>query len=156
MGNIDAQNVLLDRWSSQAFAEFSGTTCQFHESSKLYNCAYNHGIYQTGYRYRSRSIGHGADNDAELISAGVILVDSAETQWRALLRVGELNAGGPPDAANTLTPSPQDILSIDVSHSRAFTFGTVDIGVGYESLDDEISGLSANEGRVYLQWRSSY
>ncbi len=67
---------------------FRARACRFHESSKLYNCAYNHSIYQTGYRFRGRSIGHGADNDAELISAGLVLVDADDTQWRALAPIG--------------------------------------------------------------------
>jgi hypothetical protein len=153
---IDWSGYLFDRWSSQAFLEYSGTACQFHESSKRYNCGYNHGIYETGYRYRGRPIGHGADNDAELISAGFMLVDAEDTQWRALLRVGELNAGGAPDSRNTLTPTPQDIASIDLAHSRAFRFGVLDVGLGYESIDDAVSGSSSSEGRVYVQWRSSY
>ena len=158
MGQIGAEwsGYLFDRWSSQAFAEYSGTSCRFHESSKLYNCAYNHGIYATGYRYRGRSIGHGADNDAQLISAGLILVDADDTQWRALIRSGEINNGGSPDPRHTLSATPQDITSIDLSHSRAFSFGVVDAGVGYERIDDLASGESMNESRIYLQWRSSY
>jgi hypothetical protein len=153
---VEWSGYLFDRWSSQAFAEFSGTTCQFHESSKLYNCAYNHGIYKTGYRFRSRSIGHGADNDAELVSAGLVLVDADDTQWRALIRLGELNAGGSADSRHTLTPTSQDITSIDLAHSRAYWFGVLEIGAGYEAIDDEVSGSSSSDGRVYLQWRSSY
>jgi hypothetical protein len=153
---VEWSGYLFDRWSSQAFAEFSGTSCQFYESSKIYNCAYNHGIYKTGYRFRGRPIGHGADNDAELVSAGLVLIDADETQWRALLRFGELNAGGAPDPRNTLTPTPQDIASIDIAHSRSFRFGVIDIGVGYESIDDAVTGTSSSDGRLYVQWRSSY
>jgi hypothetical protein len=153
---VEWSGYLFDRWSSQVFAEYSGTSCQFHESSKIYNCGYNHTIYRTGYRFRNRPIGHGADNDAELISAGLVLVDTDETQWRALLRLGKLNAGGAPDSRNTLTPTQQDIASVDISHSRAYWFGVLDVGVGYETLDDEISSTSSSEGRVYLQWRSTY
>ena len=146
----------MGRWSTQAFLEYSGTACQFHESSKIYDCGYNHSIYQTGYRYRGRAIGHGADNDAELFSAGIMLVDADDTQWRAVLRFGELNAGGAPDSRNTLTATPRDIASVDLAHSRAFDFGVIEIGAGYETLDDIASGSSSNEGRVYVQWRSSY
>ena len=153
---LEWSGYLMDRWSTRAYVEFSGTSCQFHESSKLYNCAYNHGIYETGYRYRGRAIGHGADNDAELLSAGVVLVDADETQWRVLLRTGELNIGGAPDAANSLTPTPQDIVSIDVAHRRAYWFGVLDVGVGYESIDDAASGSSSSDSRVYVQWRSSF
>jgi hypothetical protein len=153
---VDWSGYLFARWSSHVFLEYSGTACRFHESSKLYNCGYNHGIYQTGYRYRDRSIGHGADNDARLVSAGLILVDASDTQWRALLRIGKLNEDGAPDPANTLTPTAQDIASIDISHSRVFSFGMIDVGVGYEAIDDAVSGSSLNEGRIYVQWRSSY
>ncbi len=153
---VDWTSYLFDRWSSLAFFEFAGTTCQFHESSKRYNCAYNHTIYNTGYRYRGRSIAHGADNDAEIFSAGLLLVDAEEQQWQAQVRFGELNGGGLPDPFNSLTPTEQDIWSIDVNHRRAFPFGIVEVGVGYESTDDPISGQNNDEGRVYVQWRSSY
>jgi hypothetical protein len=55
-----------------------------------------------------------------------------------------------------LTATPQDIASIDLSHSRVFSFGVIDAGIGYEQIDDAASGDSTNNGRAYLQWRSSY
>jgi hypothetical protein len=153
---VEWSGYLFDRWSSKAFFEFAGTACQFYESSKIYNCAYNHSIYQTGYRYRARAVGHSADNDAELFSAGLLLVNSADTQWRLLLRSGELNAGGSPDSRNSLTPTPQDIASIDLSHSRVFSFGVIDAGIGYEQVDDAATDTTSSDSRFYLQWRSSY
>jgi len=158
MGQLGAEwsGYLFDQWSTRLYAEFAGTSCQFNESSEIFNCAYNHSIYQTGYRYRSRSIGHGADNDARMLSAGLIMVNSDDTQWRVLVRVGALNRGGTPDANNTLTPTPQDIASIDVSHSRVFGFGVIDVGVGYERVDDDASGIETPDARFYLQWRNSF
>jgi hypothetical protein len=158
LGQIGAEwsGYLFDRWSTRAYAELSGTKCQFYQSTDLYNCGYNHGIYQTGYRFRGRPIGHGADNDAQLVSAGFVLIDADDTQWRALLRFGELNRDGVPDPRNTLTPTPQDILSLDISHSRAFWFGVNDVGAGYEDVDDVVSGTSSGDGRLYVQWRSAY
>lgn len=146
---------LFDRWSTRAYAEFAGTSCQFYESSELFNCAYNHGIYGTGYRFRSRSLGHGADNDARLISVGALLVDAADTQWRVLLRYGSLNRDGPADLRNSLTATEQDIVSVDLSHSRRINLGVIDIGAGYEAVDNAVSGGSFSDGRFYLQWRSS-
>ena len=83
-------------------------------------------------------------------------MDASETQWSGVVRFGELNRTGPPDASNSLTPTPQDIISIDLSHSRVFRFGTIEVGAGYETLDDDVSGESFSDGRFYLQWRSSY
>jgi len=153
---IEWSGYLFGRWSTRLFGEYAGTAAEFYQPDKFYNYAYNHSIYRTGYRFRNASIGHGADNDSELFSAGILLVDAADTQWRALLRFGELNAGGPPDDRNTLTPTPLDIASIDIAHSRAFSFGVIEIGLGYESMDDNLADASVDEGRIYLQWRSTY
>lgn len=153
---LEWSGYLFERWSTRAFAEFAGTSCQFHESSELFNCAYNHGIYQTGYRYRTRTIGHPADNDARVISAGVVAADANDTQWRGLLRVGKLNRGGLPDSRNTLTQTPQDAASIDISHSRVFSFGVIDAGFGYETVDDQVTSSSFSDTRFYVQWRSAY
>ena len=147
---------LMQRWSTRLFAEFAGTSCQFYESSELFNCAYNHSIYQTGYRFRSRAIGHGVDNDARIASVGLIAVNDEETQWRALLRFAKLNRGGVPDSRNSLSPTPQDLWSVDLAHSRVIPVGVAEIGVGYQSVDDAMTGTTNSDARVYLQWRSSY
>jgi len=154
-GGIEMSGYMLERWSYRVYAELAGTSCDILKED-IFNCAYNHSIYKTGYRYRGRVVGHGADNDALLVSTGWLMVDEKDNQWRVLLRFGELNRGGPSDARNTLTPTPQDIASIDLSHSRVFSFGVIDAGIGYEQIDDSVSGASLNDGRAYLQWRSSY
>jgi hypothetical protein len=147
---------LAGRWSARFFAEFSGTTCQFYEESERFNCAYNHSIYRTGYRYRARSIGHGADNDARLVTLGGLIVDRNDTRWNAFLRYGRLNRGGGPDPNNTLTPTPQSLASIDVAHSRVLGFGTLEVGAGYEWIDDDASGEDTGDARLYLQWHSDF
>ncbi len=156
LGGMDASGRLGSRWSWRGYAEAAYTKCNFDQSDEGFNCAYNHSIYQTGYRYRGRAVGHGADNDTLIMSVGALLVDSAEIQWQGLLRYGELNRGGAPDNRNTLTPTKQTLLSFDLVHSRAFRFGVIELGVGFEQLDDEVSGTSDSSGRGYLQWRSSY
>ena len=105
---------------------------------------------------RARTVGHGADNDSLLVSTGWMMVDERDSQWRILLRFGELNRGGSPDSRNSLTTTPQDIASIDLSHSRVFSFGLIDAGIGYETIDDAATGERQSDGRAYLQWRSSY
>ena len=84
------------------------------------------------------------------------MADADDTRWRGLVRYGALNRSGPPDPRNSLTPTRQDIISVDVSHSRVFSFGVVDVGVGYESVDDDVSGTSSSDARFYVQWRSAY
>lgn len=142
-------------WSWRWYGEFSGTSCQFHESSPIFDCGYNHSIYQTGYRYRGRSIGHGADNDAELLSTGLLLAAADGLQWQLKLRAGELNRGGAPESRNSLTATPMDIDSLDILHSRPFADGTLALGVGYERLDSPGTS-SGGDMRLFFQWRSGY
>jgi hypothetical protein len=73
-----------------------------------------------------------------------------------LVRFGKLNAGGIPDLRNTISATGQDLVSIDVSHSRVFRFGVVEIGAGYESINNKLTGDSVSESRAYVQWRTSY
>ena len=155
MGQFGAEwsGYFADRWSTRVFAEFAGTSCQFYESSEIFNCAYNHGTYRTGYRYEGRPIGHAVDNDARVVSLGLLAVDENDSQWRALVRIGELNRGGAQDSRNSLTAVPQDLLSIDISHSRVIAGTVIDVGLGYESVETLLSDSSV---RLYLQWRSAY
>lgn len=152
---VEAYGALSSGWVFHWFGEFAGTTCQFHESSELFNCAYNHAIYQTGYRYRGRSVGHGADNDARLVTTGVTLIDNDDNHWKALLRYGALNRGGLADPRNTVTPTPEDMASLDVTHSREFSYGLIEIGIGVEWTDGIAGASSGTSGRAFLRWRSA-
>jgi len=152
---VEASGVWRDTWSWRWYGEYAGTKCQFFQSDDLYNCGYNHSIYSTGYRYRDRTIGHGADNDAKIVSMGVMLASGTESEWRATVRSGTLNDGGEPDYSNTLTAFPQDLQSFDLSHSRRFIYGKVEAGIGFEST--QFSGASREtDTRFYVQWRSTY
>ncbi|MEM9386217.1 MAG: capsule assembly Wzi family protein [Pseudomonadota bacterium] len=163
LGQVGAEwsGTVAERWSTRLFGEYSRTSCDFFGASDFFanggfNCAYNSGVFPTGYRFRGRSIGHGADNDADLITVGAILVNKEQTRWQAHVRSGQLNANGPPDSRNTLTPTPQDLLSVDVSHSRRFRYGTFEIGAGIDFIDDEVSGETTQEGRFFLHFRTGF
>ena len=84
------------------------------------------------------------------------MIDDNDSQWQVLLRTGELNRGGAPDLRHSITPTAQDLLSIDVSHSRVFSFGVLEASAGFEQIDDLATATSSNSSRFYLQWRSSY
>jgi hypothetical protein len=153
---IEGTGSIGRQWSYRWFGEVSATTCNFYDTPERFNCAYNHAIYETAYRYRGRAVGHGADNDAAVASLGLLLVDDAENSWQGLLRVGRLNRGGPPDTANSLTPVPQDIVNIELIHKRIFSFGRLEFGLGYEQIDGYSSAGSSNEASAFIQWRSDY
>jgi hypothetical protein len=43
-----------------------------------------------------------------------------------------------------------------VAHARSFAFGRLEIGLGYEQIDDLASGEDEGDARVYLQWQSRF
>lgn len=154
-GGLEVGGTWRDRWSWRGFSELAITKCRFFQWDDDFNCAYNHGVYQTGYRYRGRSVGHGSDNDSRILSTGILLVDDADTQWRLLVRSGALNRGGAPDVRNTLTSTRQDLSSLDLSHSRLSRFGRIDFGAGFEQIEDSLSGQTDEEARAFIQWQSN-
>ncbi len=101
---LEGSGHIFEQWSYRWYAEASATSCDFWKSEEIFNCAYNHAIYKTGYRYRGRVLGHSADNDARVITLGFVLVDTGENSCQGYIRSGRLNRGGPPDQANSLTP----------------------------------------------------
>ncbi|MEL6215687.1 MAG: capsule assembly Wzi family protein, partial [Pseudomonadota bacterium] len=143
-------------FSLRGFAEFAGTTCQFYESSSRPNCGYNNGIYQTGYRYKGRSIGHSVDNDAEAISLGVVAVNSSGSTLQTVLRVADLNQEGPVDVANTVSPVPAEFLSLEVSWRMSVGNGELELGAGVSRFEDTIAGSSKDDARVFVGWRMPY
>jgi hypothetical protein len=145
---LEGSAYARERWSVRWFGEMADTSCGFYESEVPFNCAYNHGIYRTGYRYRGRAVGHGIDNDGRVFAAGLVLTDEGTTRWSFLARYGELNRGGAPDPRHTLTPVAQDLASFDVSWSSDFRYGVIEIGAGAERTDD-------TDLRGYVRWQSS-
>jgi hypothetical protein len=154
---FETSGFFRNRWSYRWYAELAGTSCDYISDDR-FNCAYNHGIYRTGYRYRGTVVGHAAENDSQIVSTGLVLVSELDRQWEALLRVGDLNRGGAPDERNTLTPTKLEIRSFDLTHRRSLgsnaEYGWLDIGLGYEDIDDPLSGNNNSDVRGFVTWRS--
>ena len=116
------------------------------------NSAYNHFIFQTGYRYNGRSLGHSMDGDGLSYSIGSTLVQSAGHTWNLSLRYMEINRSGAPDTFHTLSPTPQDFMDIQLSYERLTGFGRIYAGIGYSTLDDEVSGTTTSDSIAFLRW----
>jgi hypothetical protein len=156
-GGIEGSGYIRSRWSYRWYAEYAANTCDALKSEVLYDCAYAHYIYRSGYHYYNRVIGHGAESDAKIGSVGIVLTNNEATTWQILLRYGDLNVGNnprPPLTPNRLTPTPQKIASADIQFGTFTRIGRFEIGVGYEEIDDEASGLKTDDTRAFLSWTS--
>ena len=61
---------------------------------------------------------------------------------------------GPTAWAGPFIPAGDLALCHDIQ--RLADAGVIDVGAGYEKIDDSASGVSYSVGRFYLQWRSAY
>jgi len=150
---IEGSGITQGRRSYRWFAELSGTSCDFVKSAVRYNCAYNNGIYQSGYRYRGRIIGHGLDNDARVVSAGIVVAEQDGSTWQVLARSGDLNRDGG-FGNNTVAPVAQKLASLDLEYNRMTKFGQFQVGLGYERIEDVASSTKDGTARAFLRWQS--
>lgn len=157
------RQVGLETWgavgelSHRTHIEVSDSMCReggLGFSDEKPNCAYEHSIYQTGYRYEGRAIAHGTDGDSLSYSIGSTLVQSAGHTWNISLRFMEINRAGPASSRHTLSATPQDLWDVQVSHSRDTRSGLWRMGIGYLRAED--LGLNETESDVsaFIQWSS--
>ena len=131
-----------ERWQQRTHIEVADTMCQeggVGFGTEKPNCAYNHSLHKTGYRYLGQAIGHGLDGDGLSYTLGSTLTGQNGRSWSLLARYLEINRAGSPDAAHSLSPTPQRITEISVSHSRRLGIGTLRAGLGYQELHDELA-----------------
>ena len=140
----------------RSYLEYSGTTCQFYESSSRPNCGYNNGVYQTGYRYKGRSIGHSADNDADVLTIGAVVTSRAGDVWQLVIRDASLNTEGAPDPQNTVSATPADFTAIELSYRADFEYGQLELGLGASRLEQLGSGVSEDDSRLFVGWRMPF
>jgi len=149
---IEGSGITRGQTSYRWYAEIAGTSCDVLKDDR-FDCAYRQGIYQSGYTYEGRIIGHGLDNDARVVSAGVVIVGGEGNTWHVLGRTGDLNrVGDDPDHSVAVTP--QELLSLDIQHSRSTKIGRFDVGLGYERREDVATAASSSDTRAYVRWTS--
>jgi hypothetical protein len=135
--------------------EVAETTCReggFGSSGKKPDCAYNHPLYPTGYRYNKRVMGHSIDGDGRSYSLGSTLVQSAGHTWNVSLRYMQINQEGNPNPNHSLSATPQDRADIQLTHERLTRFGRFHVGVGYSYVDDEASGADISDFTGFIRW----
>jgi hypothetical protein len=136
--------------------EVSDTECReggFGFAERKPNCAYEHAIYRTGYRYMGRSMGHGADGDGLIYSFGSTLVQSAGHSWNVSVRYMEINRSGTATAQHTISATPQDVTDVLLTHERLTKLGRLRIGLGYKRLEG-LSGISSDDVEAFIGWSS--
>jgi hypothetical protein len=117
------------------FAEYADSTCSASRRSPYFDCAYTQTRFNAeGYRYRGRTLGYSADNDAELYAVGFTYSRLEGDLWSATMRGGRLNRDGiEPDLRNTVSPVAADYFSAEAGWQGHWNRSHFSIQVGAES-----------------------
>ena len=143
------------------FLEWSDTECNFRfydsirgDGDRSPGCAYNHPIYQSGYRYKQRAIGHSFDGDSSVFTLGTTLTDNAGHAWIATVAAGNLNrrSARPTTTADNKTR----YREVEVVHRRPLWVGDLSAGLGYDYRKDTVTHVKDDEFRVFLRWGINY
>jgi len=62
---------------------------------------------------------------------------------------------GSPDSRHTLTPTPQDVFDVQISHERLTQFGRFHAGLGFSRLEDRATGFADSDVSGFIQWSSN-
>jgi len=150
---IEGSGITRGQTSYRWFLEGAATSCDALSSTVLYGCGYRQSIYESGYTYYGRIIGHGLDNDGRVVSAGIVVVNPEGNTWNVVTRLGEVNRVGP-DPNHSVAPLPQDLASIDIQYTFLSKIGTFDIGAGFERREEIASGIETSDTRGFIRWTS--
>lgn len=160
--NMGGADVYIKDLSTRFFVEYSDTAAACGISSDVYNCMYEHGFYQDGYRYYDKSIGSTYDNDSKVLVLGAITQLEHQQNLTTKLRYAKLNFDGVdttnPTGGNAVSPDRYERLyQLDASYHRPFYQGELTLGgtLSYSEYP-EIDTNSDWDTSVYVGWERDF
>ncbi|MEJ2516376.1 MAG: capsule assembly Wzi family protein, partial [Gammaproteobacteria bacterium] len=149
---------LAGNW--RARLEYTDTLVHFWQAEPYYDLAYEHGIYETGYRFEGRSLGSSADGDSAVVTAGASLVRDDGSSWNARAGWAEINREGDGigrDLRHTVTSEEVKSLFLNVSHRREvvldrLNLGYITLGLGVSRQDNQVRDETDTEFQAFAQW----
>ena len=128
-------NQLGGSW--RTYIEATDTSAASWKGRDRNNIVYNHGAYTDGYRYQGLSMGHGADSDSRVVSAGAILSQDNGNFWRGWVKHARLNEDGVGN--NPVAPNGATWSSLGVSLERKLNELT-SVNVGAQLISEKTVG----------------
>ena len=123
MKTSSSQIVLMFQYGIEAWTNLEDSTLRvlleyadltsywWTDDPRTRNITYGHHIYNDGYRYRGRPIGHWADQDSQILSFGGVLQKENGIGWGTTIRTGKLNEDGAGISSSVSASMFQPIIS---------------------------------------------
>lgn len=143
------------------YLEYADTVVGSLFEGRLYNVAYEHGLYRTGYRYRGRNLAATWDSDARVLTLGAINFFSSGSDLALALSRAELNQDGRSRAAvpdehakHYLIPSTsQDLWILDLAYRFVFLNGRTTLWGQWMNDKLQTVGGEMSEFAVGASWQ---
>jgi len=143
------------------FVEYTETDVACTGNPNSLNCYYEHGTYRTGYRYQGRTIGSTFDNDANMVTVGIIGSTEEMHHWSGKLRFGELNkdnidvAFDSTSIGNTVSKVAEDLVELELIYQRPVFRGMLSLQtqISHSTFINDSSDTDVN---VSARWDYRY
>ena len=131
--------------SYRLFVEYADLTSYWWTGDpRTHNISYGHHIYNDGYRFHGRPIGHWADQDSQILSLGGLLLSENGNGWGTTFMNGKLNEDG--TGSNSVSSGyASDYFQIEIYNFRTYSrFGLeTQTTLGWEKI--KVKSLSETE-----------
>jgi len=118
------------------------------------NVAYEHGVYRSGYRYYSRSLGDSIDGDGRQLSLGATVVDERGGTWEALLRGIRTNQDN--ISPGTVKIPAENILSLQLRTIQQFGSSKLTLGLGVNRNKLAFANTTDTVLHTEIQWETTF
>lgn len=121
------------------------------ENEYAKNLTYEHAIYRTGYRTKSRSIGSTFDADTESLTIGLLASLTSGERYLVSLSKVDMNKGGSGDQ-HTISPNELSFNKLSLKFQKPFKQGLLSMSIGYQDKAFQISGVGTDKYNIGLSW----
>ena len=146
-------------WRHRSYFEIADTICQEGGGGfggDKFNCAYQHGTYQTGYRYEALALGYPTDTDSESLAVISVLSSPGGATWELGAHSVRVNQGPLSSQPHGLSTNPASLYGGYAAYVRDLPVGRVRIRLGVDELRDQITGLTDREPSLAFEWLVGY
>jgi hypothetical protein len=159
IGGEFAGSLRAPDWRHRTYIEMTDATCQtggLGFGGNKFNCAYQHGTFQTGYRYENRPLGYTTDTDSESLSVISVLTGPDNRSFELAAYSVRVNQGPVAGQPHSLSTTPASRYGIDVSHLRDLPIGQLRVRLSLAEQRNQLTGVTDNDSGIAVEWLIGY
>ena len=149
MGGMELSGISIKHSYLNLFLEYSDTMSGRVAGNDRPNYAYEHHIYKSGYRYRSRAMGSSFDNDSRTITLGGSLVNRDGALWRIAISQLDLNTDNIA-AGNKVSMQHQKLHHFMAGYQRLIMAAQLDVGLEWSSTIPDTTLAGSDRLGIYM------